>query len=58
MILKDGKMFRVEVTTGHYMHYVSTNTNKITHPTHDPAKYDVLAVVLFDRIAYLPDVLY
>ena len=47
-------MFRVEVTTGHY---VAKDKRLITYPRHNPANYDIMAIVLPDKITYLPDML-
>ena len=50
-ILKDGKLITVEVTTGH----CSAASGKITHPSKDLSRFDVLAVVLPNRIIYTPE---
>lgn len=54
MVTRNGKMFRVEVTTGHY---VAKDKRLITYPRHNPANYDIMAIVLPDKITYLPDML-
>mgnify|MGYP001583111747 CR=1 FL=1 len=48
--LKDGKLERVEVTTGQI-----TSLGKRTFPIHNPKDYDIIAVVWPDRlISYFP----
>jgi hypothetical protein len=42
-------MYRVEVTTGNY-----SPNGALAHPVRDPTKYDVLAVVVGERIIYKP----
>jgi len=50
IILKDGKLLRVEVTTGHEL-----LNGRVIHPKKTFAKRDLLAVVLWDgRIEYRP----
>lgn len=45
-----GPIYRVEVTTGNY-----APNGKLSHPTRDNANYDVLAVVVGDKIVYKPE---
>jgi hypothetical protein len=47
VLLFDDRAFRVEVTTGH-----RSSSGKLYFPAKDPARYDVLAVVLPDSIVY------
>lgn len=49
-ILKNGKLIRVECTTGTY----NRNPNSWSHPLKDNKKYDVLAVVFHKEIKYIP----
>lgn len=50
-VLNNGKLLRVEVTTG----YVSP-TGKINHPTKDSKQFDILALVFGDgKIKYTPE---
>jgi hypothetical protein len=51
VVLYDGRVFRVEVTTGHR----SVGGN-IQYPKKDNTRYDVLAVVVQDAIVYSTDV--
>ena len=48
-ILKDKQLLRVEVTTGHY-----SLAGVAEYPPHDMDNFDLLAVVLPDRILYYP----
>ena len=48
---KDGHIYRVEVTTGHY----KGTEGRFTYSQHDPNKFDIMAVVLLDKIVYLPE---
>lgn len=41
VVLKEGKVIRVEVTTGGF-----TATGKVTHPSKDFSRFDLLAIVL------------
>jgi len=50
-VLEDGKLARVEVKTGYY----SLDENSVFYPkSPNSKKYDLLAVVLFDKIIYEP----
>ncbi len=55
LILKDGTLTRVEVTTG----YIGLKGN-LAHPVKDPNRFDLLAVVTYredgrEDIVYRPD---
>ena len=50
VVLKDGTLFRVEVTTGTYL-----KGGGVSSPPHDAARYDILAVVCHDKIHYTPE---
>jgi len=51
MAFKDEKLFRIEVTTGHY-----STSGKILRPTKDHQKFDILAIVMTDgKIIYEPE---
>lgn len=50
-ILFKDKLSRIEVTTGHY----SSKDGKIFYPEHKKNNFDILAVVLHDRIYYFPE---
>ncbi len=52
-ILKNGKLLRLEVTTGKY-----TTTGKFSTPKHVSEKYDIIATVLHDKIVYNPPLPY
>jgi len=49
-ILGDGKLLRVEVTTGHY-----SSSQKTVYASRDPKLFDVLAIVLPEKIEYVPE---
>jgi hypothetical protein len=47
-----GRLMRVEVTKG-----VRLASGKLSWPTHDESRYDILALVFHDRqIVYIPDI--
>ena len=48
---KNGNILRVEVTTGHY----TSESKNVTYPKHNPDNYDIVAVVVHDKIYYFPD---
>lgn len=48
-VLKDGKLLRIEVTSGYY-----SDKGKLYCNHHDSKKYDVLAVVTQEEIVYIP----
>jgi hypothetical protein len=50
-IVKDGKLIRVEVTTGH-----SNKNGTIGYPAKDETKFDILAVCTKNGIIYKPDI--
>lgn len=52
IILKDGKLRRVEVTTGQRL-----ANNELSSPAHDKEKYDILATVIIEEgfIKYEPE---
>lgn len=52
--MKDGKMIRVEVRTGSEYKFTG---NVSFAGIIDPAKHDILAIVLPDRIIYQPEIL-
>jgi hypothetical protein len=52
VILKDGKLLRVEVTSAK-----RKNDGAYTYSPHDPDRYDILALVFGDKtILYVPDI--
>jgi len=50
VLLKDGDVFRVEVTTGH-----NSSNGRLYYPKKDPQLYDILAVVTSDSIIYFTE---
>lgn len=49
-ILKDGKLLRVEVTTGHIEF-----SGKVGYPPKDKTRFDLLAITLPEKIIFIPD---
>ena len=49
-VLKDGKLFRIEVTVGRY-----TPNGKWSYATHNSERYDIIAIVFPDKISYVPE---
>lgn len=49
-VLRDGKLLRVEVTTGS-----RSAAGRVFYPSKDPNKYDILAIVLPDKILIQPE---
>ncbi len=50
VLLKDGDVFRVEVTTGH-----NSSNGRLYYPKKDPQLYDILAIVTSDSIIYFTE---
>lgn len=50
-ILKEGRLLRVQVTTGY-----RNLKGKVTWPPKDPSKHDLLAVVISGDITYSPEI--
>ncbi len=50
MLLKDGNVFRVEVTTGH-----NSSSGRLIWTKKDPQLHDILAVVTSDSIIYFTE---
>ena len=49
-VLKNGRLLRIEVTTGHRKPYGGVGT-----PKKDARKFDILAITLPETILYRPD---
>ena len=50
-VLKDGRLFRIEVTTG----YENPHTGTLSYSPHKTENYDVIAVVLPEDIVFKPE---
>lgn len=50
-MIRDGKMLRVQVTTGY-----TSLTGKMSWPFKDPKKHDLLAIVVGKEIHYIPPI--
>jgi len=50
VLLRNGDVFRVEVTTGH-----NSSNGRLYYPKKDPQLYDILAVVTSDSIIYFTE---
>ena len=49
-VLHGGKLLRVEVTTAHY-----SPTGKMAYSRHKRDNFDLMAIVLHDKIIYIPE---
>ena len=55
--LRDGRCYRIEVTKGKYRSRTN-GPSYLTWVPHDPAKYDILALIMpDDAILYMPEII-